>query len=790
MVRLTLFSALFVLLLAPVTFGGCSQGGLDFNLAPVSRQDAGAQPDSNDDASTPPSSAIATLNIATNTTALEIGQRVPVELSARTDANETVEDVSAQWHVASEAVATFEDPGTLSAIAVGQTQIWASAGGVESNRLDIDVSAAGAGGTRFVLIEPRQIALAPGQTYPLHAQVRRTEGEIIEGLQVRWETSDPSIVTVDETGAITSVAAGQAQVSAVVENSEPLPVQVLVTDTPTWRRAKVVRPEGAIAARGEPVEVRVDLREASVGVPDTLGSPLKADTVVVTIDGTSVGEADIAWDVASFTLETASLTEGLHRLGARVEFEGDSYEAPPRMLWVDAPAPNFADGWENLSESGDSRWAIDDDIGPTNGNAPGLAVDSEGTVYVASEKPNRGDHAKIYVYKWNESEGRWHEMETYEGSGRRDVQLVHWSAQYEYFPHRSAQFVDLAVDDQDRLLLAFTQEAVDSGGNGDEREKRWFDVFVARYEDGYGPDGSAGWRLLTSGAQDYILAPPEAADPQHPAPADVDEHDDVFTPQVLWDTQRSRITAVWVSSPFPREKTYLDVRVWSDTDNSWTTVGERLELEGSVPELREAFFAAGSGTTGSGTTGSGTTGDGLVAVVENRVAGAIGRYQIWQMDLDSGAWTRLDTAGRLADAATLDDGSFIAANLSQGMLRGVSVRDGVQSSGDQILNRSAWVSANEPVFIHSHDGGHTAGLLWYEGALGSQQWIYGASFADSAWAPLSVDLFTQTTGEGRLVAVQDLLGRLVIARQVPLTGTDSDSPYSMLVVRSHDRLFD
>jgi hypothetical protein len=711
---------------------------------------------------------IASLTVSVTSTRLEVGQVVDVNLTAQSHAGETLQDVSAEWHSSNEDVAVFQSPARLEIVGQGDVEIWAAADSIESNRLRIEAELLDPSDTAFVIVEPRQIALADGDTASLQASVRSSSGRTRDGVAVEWSSSDTSVATVDADGRVTAKGEGSTWVSASVEAGETLASKVVVTPQDDWLRPRILRPSSHIVARGELLDVQVELRRSAV--EGGYGSPVTPSVVEVLVDGSVVGEASIEWDVSHYELDPGSLEPGPHRLAARMTLNGDSYETPERMLVVeDAPQASFADYWENLSGAPQQRWALDDRLDPTNGNPPALAVDSQNRVFVAWEKAGR-DRAQIYVHRWDGDDGRWRYLRNYEGGGGHGLQLRHWSSQYEYFPSRSAQFVDLAVDGQDRLLLAFTQEAVDTGGNGDEREKRWFDVFVARYEQGFGPDGTAGWRLLTSGAQDYIVSPPEAEDPQHPVPLDVDEHDDVFTPKLIWDAQRDRTTVAWISTPFPRQEMFLDVRYWSEANSKWVTVGERLALDGDVPELRDAFVDP--------------SGD-IVAVVANMSAAADERYEVWVLDVENSEWSRLTESGRVLDLAPAGSGTAVGVAMDEGFLRGVNVQSVEDALAGRILNRSAWTDAKAPVFAR---GGGQPALIWFEGPTGSRQWIHGATYAGSGWEPLDVDLYTRTRGHTRPGAVVGSDGRLIIARQAP--HPEKDNEFSLHVVRSLEPIFE
>ncbi|MDE2974882.1 MAG: Ig-like domain-containing protein [Gemmatimonadota bacterium] len=138
-----------------------------------------------------------------------------VQLSAEAlDANgHMIEDADFTWSSDDESVATVDGTGVVVAIGNGVATI--------------EVSADGAAGTSEIIVEQRlaEVILSPdtailaeiGDTVRIAAEAADANGNVIEGVEFTWSSSDESTVTVDATGLVTANGNGVAEVEAAVE---------------------------------------------------------------------------------------------------------------------------------------------------------------------------------------------------------------------------------------------------------------------------------------------------------------------------------------------------------------------------------------------------------------------------------------------------------------------------------------------------------------------------------------------------------------------------------------------
>ena len=80
-----------------------------------------------------------------------------------------------------------------------------------------------------VIIAPDSVALPRGEIMRLEAMLVDASGNELNGRDIRWSSSDTTLVKVTSTGMITAAAAGSSRVTATSEGKADS-VKVIVTD--------------------------------------------------------------------------------------------------------------------------------------------------------------------------------------------------------------------------------------------------------------------------------------------------------------------------------------------------------------------------------------------------------------------------------------------------------------------------------------------------------------------------------------------------------------------------------
>lgn len=167
------------------------------------------------------------LAVTPQTASLVVGETLQLN-GLYTD--EAANDLSGQilWQSAAPGTATVDAAGLVTAVAVGQTWIIASApqGLADSTLVTVAADASMVG---TVSITTATSALVVGQSAQLQASVQSVAGTELPGEVVTWQTSNAAVLSVNETGRVTAAGEGAATVTAAVGHVMSLPRAITVT---------------------------------------------------------------------------------------------------------------------------------------------------------------------------------------------------------------------------------------------------------------------------------------------------------------------------------------------------------------------------------------------------------------------------------------------------------------------------------------------------------------------------------------------------------------------------------
>lgn len=117
-------------------------------------------------------------------------------------------DRNITWTSSNETVATISATGDLNALTPGTAVITATGEGGKSASCEVTVMQA----VTSISLNESSLSIAPGESYSLSATVYPENAAVKD---LRWGSTDESVVTVNSDGVITGVASGEAKVSAV-----------------------------------------------------------------------------------------------------------------------------------------------------------------------------------------------------------------------------------------------------------------------------------------------------------------------------------------------------------------------------------------------------------------------------------------------------------------------------------------------------------------------------------------------------------------------------------------------
>lgn len=170
-----------------------------------------------------PGAVVAQVVIEPAAATVAVGAQAPLAVTVLDAEGLVMHDRPVHWAVEDGAILSVSSGGTITAHAVGATQLSASAGGVNALAQVTVVQVAVAS----VRVTPDNVPLAMGQSRQLAAEALDAQGNPLKGRPVGWSSNNPSVATVSRNGVVTARAPGGAIISATIEGiSAPAAVTV------------------------------------------------------------------------------------------------------------------------------------------------------------------------------------------------------------------------------------------------------------------------------------------------------------------------------------------------------------------------------------------------------------------------------------------------------------------------------------------------------------------------------------------------------------------------------------
>ena len=190
---------------------------------------------------------------------------------------EVMTDATVVWSSSSIEVATIDASGLVTAVANGSVTIAAAAGGAAGTAVITVMQV-----VTMIEVSPAANLLLEGDTLRLVASATDANGYGVAGTEFSWASNDSSVASVDESGLVTAVSAGKADITA---RSGALSGQAEFVITAPEPTSLMVTPAQAELEVGHTVRVSAEVRDQRGRV---MGGQLVAwssrDSLVATVD--------------------------------------------------------------------------------------------------------------------------------------------------------------------------------------------------------------------------------------------------------------------------------------------------------------------------------------------------------------------------------------------------------------------------------------------------------------------------------------------------------------------------
>lgn len=185
---------------------------------------------------------VATLSFEPAAVSLQVGATQPLKITALDVEGKVLLGRTVTLTSSDEAVASVSG-STVTAVAPGSATLTASAEGKTAQAAVTVIPVPVA----LVSVSPGSADLAPGSSVQLTATLRDAAGNVLTGREIRWSSSHPTVVSVDErSGLATARATGNAAIMALADGKTgssgitvAIPVAARVVVTPAFATVDV-----------------------------------------------------------------------------------------------------------------------------------------------------------------------------------------------------------------------------------------------------------------------------------------------------------------------------------------------------------------------------------------------------------------------------------------------------------------------------------------------------------------------------------------------------------------------
>ncbi|TVO37804.1 Ig-like domain-containing protein [Vibrio algivorus] len=166
------------------------------------------------------SETLASITVSSEPSPMVLPVGVTGQLQATgTYSDNSTKDITNQinWTTASSSVATVDDSGVVTAVAVGNTDIKASLNGVDASGVPVEVTNATII-SEGLTVDPSSLDLAKGDIGNLVATAEFTDGSIVPATNSTiWTTSDSTVATVTSGGEVQAIEQGTVTITGTYQ---------------------------------------------------------------------------------------------------------------------------------------------------------------------------------------------------------------------------------------------------------------------------------------------------------------------------------------------------------------------------------------------------------------------------------------------------------------------------------------------------------------------------------------------------------------------------------------------
>jgi trimeric autotransporter adhesin len=202
---------------------------------------------------------VGSVSITPPTTTVSVGAAIPLQALVQGPDGKTITGAEVFWSVQNPSIATISSSGVVTGVALGSTQVAASANG-KSGIATITVEKTP---VASVVVTPPHVDAAPGGQAQLSATAYDAGQNPLSGRAITWSTSNAAVATVDANGMMTAVSTGSATITATSEGKSGA---ATITVTQAAVATVTVTPSPITMSVGQTTQFNAILKDAGGNV--------------------------------------------------------------------------------------------------------------------------------------------------------------------------------------------------------------------------------------------------------------------------------------------------------------------------------------------------------------------------------------------------------------------------------------------------------------------------------------------------------------------------------------------
>lgn len=289
---------------------------------------------------------VASVSVSPSAPSVAIASTVQFTASTRDASGNALSGRTISWSSSNTAVATISAAGVAGGVAAGTVTITATSEGV-SGQATLTVTTTAPPPpppVATVTVSLGSSSVTAGQGTQATALLKDAGGNVLTGRTIAWSSSNTAVATVNATGAVTSLAAGTAKITATSEGKSGF--ATLTVTAPVVPVAAVTVSLGASSlTTGQTTQATAVTKDASGNVlTGRLITWSSSNTTVATVSSSGLVSA-LAGGTAQITATSesksgsASLSVSAPTSGAIDTIFYDGFESGSLSLWQDGVNP-------------------------------------------------------------------------------------------------------------------------------------------------------------------------------------------------------------------------------------------------------------------------------------------------------------------------------------------------------------------------------------------------------------------------------------------------------------------